>query len=137
MGSNNKNKKKNEDVGLYFLEQAGDCWGVEEEKEELPTELNTINSSGGFLLVSQDKLSIKYTSVNLHGHDVGVIQANKPAPVKCLLYYFEIYVKDAGAKGQIAIGFTIDSFKMRRQPGYEILFINQILVFVFCYCVLD
>ncbi|KAH9692272.1 Ran-binding protein M-like [Citrus sinensis] len=89
------------------------------EEEEVPTELNTINSSGGFLVVSPDKLSVKYTSVNLHGHDVGVVQANKPAPVKRLVYYFEIYVEDAGAKGQIAIGFTSESFKMRRQPGWE------------------
>ncbi|PPD88529.1 hypothetical protein GOBAR_DD14511 [Gossypium barbadense] len=37
-----------------------------------------------------------------------------------LLYYFEIYVKDAGAKGQIAIGFTNEGFKMRRQPGWEV-----------------
>lgn len=122
MGSNNKNKKQKEDVGMYFLEQAED-WAVtaegNEEEEESPTELNTINSSGGFLVISQDKLSIKYTSVHLHGHDVGVVQANKPAPVKRLVYYFEIYVKDAGDKGQIAIGFTNESFKMRRQPGWE------------------
>ncbi|PPD87054.1 hypothetical protein GOBAR_DD15998 [Gossypium barbadense] len=84
------------------------------------SKLNTINSSGGFLVVAPDKLSVRYTTVNLHGHDVGVVQANKPAPVKCLLYYFEIYVKDAGAKGQIAIGFTNEGFKMRRQPGWEV-----------------
>ena len=89
----------------------------EEEEEEAPRELNTINSSGGFVVVSTDKLSVKYTSVNLHGHDVGVIQANKPAPTKRLMYYFEIHVKDAGVKGQIAIGFTCETFKMRRQPG--------------------
>ncbi|KAL1152859.1 hypothetical protein V6Z11_A09G138000 [Gossypium hirsutum] len=93
---------------------------MEEDEEEAPKELNTINSSGGFLVVAPDKLSVKYTTVNLHGHDVGVVQANKPAPVKRLLYYFEIYVKDAGAKGQIAIGFTNEGFKMRRQPGWEV-----------------
>ncbi|XP_021288859.1 ran-binding protein 10 [Herrania umbratica] len=114
----------NQDLGLYFLELArlGSAKApteMEEDEEEAPKELNTINSSGGFLVVATDKLSVKYMSVNLHGHDVGVVQANKPAPVKRLLYYFEIYVKDAGAKGQIAIGFTNESFKMRRQPGWE------------------
>lgn len=110
-----------QDLGLHFLEMArlglprGLC--DMDEDEDSPTELNTINSSGGFLLVTPDKLSVKYTNVNLHGHDVGVVQANKPAPVKRLVYYFEIHVKDAGAKGQIAIGFTTESFKMRRQPG--------------------
>lgn len=115
------NAKNGEDLGRYFLEGSrlssarGPC-DMDEDEEE-PTELNTINSSGGFLVVSPEKLSVKYTSVNLHGHDVGVVQANRPAPVKRLLYYFEILVKDAGAKGQIAIGFTSENFKMRRQPG--------------------
>ncbi|KAG4129964.1 hypothetical protein ERO13_D09G112300v2 [Gossypium hirsutum] len=115
----------NRDLGLYFLELArlrssAAPTEMEEDEEEAPEELNTINSSGGFLVVAPDKLSVRYTTVNLHGHDVGVVQANKPAPVKCLLYYFEIYVKDAGAKGQIAIGFTNEGFKMRRQPGWEV-----------------
>lgn len=124
--SNNVNSGTTpQDLGLKFLEMArlGLPRGIcdMDEDEESPTELNTINSSGGFLLVATDKLSVKYTNVNLHGHDVGVVQANKPAPVKRLVYYFEIHVKDAGAKGQIAIGFTTDSFKMRRQPGLDIL----------------
>jgi hypothetical protein len=69
-------------------------------------------------------LSVKYTSVNLHGHDVGVIQADRPAPEKRLVYYFEIYVKNAGDKGQIAIGFSNHTFKMRRQPGYGFSFLS-------------
>ncbi|MFQ6625600.1 hypothetical protein Gotur_004567 [Gossypium turneri] len=115
----------NQDLGLHFLELAriGSSKTpveMEEDEEEAPKELNTINSSGGFLVVAPDKLSVKYTSVSLHGHDVGVVQADKPAPMRRLLYYFEIYVKDAGAKGQIAIGFTNEGFKMRRQPGWEV-----------------
>uniref|UniRef100_A0A1J3CZW9 Ran-binding protein 10 n=1 Tax=Noccaea caerulescens TaxID=107243 RepID=A0A1J3CZW9_NOCCA len=116
----------NRDLILHFLDKVrlsatkrGDS-KEEDEGEESPTELNTINSAGGFLIVSPDKLSVKYTNMNLHGHDVGVVQANKPAPFKCLTYYFEIFVKDAGTKGQIAIGFTKESFKMRRQPGWEV-----------------
>ncbi|KAF8116427.1 hypothetical protein N665_0018s0037 [Sinapis alba] len=112
-----------QDLILHFLDKVrlsrGDAMD-ESEGEESPTELNTINSAGGFLIVSPDKLSVKYTNTNLHGHDVGVVQANKPAPFKCLTYYFEILVKDAGVKGQIAIGFTKESFKMRRQPGWEV-----------------
>uniref|UniRef100_A0A803L011 Uncharacterized protein n=1 Tax=Chenopodium quinoa TaxID=63459 RepID=A0A803L011_CHEQI len=112
-----------EQISNYFLEQAklsaSSSEELDNENEAIPTELNTINSSGGFLVVSTDKLSVEYTGVNLHGHDVGVIQANHPAPVKRLMYYFEMKVINAGAKGQIAIGFTTDSFKMRRQPGWE------------------
>ncbi|XP_061362836.1 ran-binding protein M homolog isoform X2 [Gastrolobium bilobum] len=120
--SNGKSSRQNEeDLGLYFLDvcRRGGPTEMEEDEEEAPTELNTINSSGGFVVVSTDKLSVKYPTLNLHGHDVGVIQANKAAPTKRLIYYFEIYVKDAGVKGQIAIGFTSDTFKMRRQPGWE------------------
>ncbi|XP_057974667.1 ran-binding protein M homolog [Malania oleifera] len=113
------------DLGSYFLElawlgsaRAGIDMDVDEE-EASPTELNTINCSGGFLVVSTDKLSVQYTGVNMHGYDVGAVQANRPAPVKRLVYYFEITVRNAGAKGQIAIGFTTESFKMRRQPGWE------------------
>lgn len=91
----------------------------EDDEESVPTELDTLNSSGGFSIVLPDKLSVQYPSVNLHGHDVGVVQANFPAPVKRLVYYFEIYVKNAGAKGHIAIGFTTEGFNLRRQPGWE------------------
>lgn len=122
-----QNQIQNQDLGFHFLElsrrkaklDSEDFEVDDEEKEESPSELNTINSSGGFVVVATDKLSVKYTSVNLHGHDVGVIQANKVAPMKRIVYYFEIFVKDAGVKGQVSIGFTTESFKMRRQPGWE------------------
>ncbi|CAA7057842.1 unnamed protein product [Microthlaspi erraticum] len=91
-----------------------------EEDEESPTELNTINSSGAFVIVSPDKLSVKYTGAGQHSHDVGAVQANKPAPFKRYGYYFEIYVKNAGAKGQISIGFTTNSFRIGRHPGWEL-----------------
>ncbi|KAK9049931.1 hypothetical protein SSX86_007556 [Deinandra increscens subsp. villosa] len=94
---------------------------LEEEGEDVPTELDTLNSSGGFSIVLRDKLSVQYPSVNLHGHDVGVVQANCPAPVKRLVYYFEMHVKNAGAKGHVAIGFTTEGFNMRRQPGAPLL----------------
>ncbi|KAF3588134.1 hypothetical protein F2Q69_00030041 [Brassica cretica] len=108
---------------LQFLDKirpSGDAMEDDNEGEEPPTELNAINSAGGFVIVSPDKLSVKYTNANLHGYDVGVAQANKPAPFKCLTYYFEILVKDAGAKGKVAIGFTKEGFIMRRQPGWEV-----------------
>ncbi|KAK4793442.1 hypothetical protein SAY86_023877 [Trapa natans] len=113
------------DLGIYFLDQArlssvsSPLFADETEEEEAPTELNTNNIAGGSFVVSIDKLSVRYTSVDLHGHDVGPVQGNKPAPVKRLLYYFEMHVKDAGVKGKVSIGFTNESFKMSRQPGWE------------------
>jgi hypothetical protein len=121
---NSSSKNVNQDPGSYFIDVARQYSSpVGGETELEPTELNTVKGSGGFLVVSIDKLSVKYTSVNLHGHDVGVIQADRPAPEKRLVYYFEIYIKNAGAKGQITIGFTNHTFKMRRQPGYGFSFL--------------
>ncbi|XP_027091706.2 ran-binding protein M homolog isoform X1 [Coffea eugenioides] len=128
--------QENDVIGLHFLElwrsnskaaaaaatattSTSSSSKEDAEFEEEPTELDTFNSSGMFSVVLSDKLSVQYPTVNLHGHDVGVVQANKPAPLKRLVYYFEIFVKNAGAKGQIAIGFTASGFKMRRQPGWE------------------
>lgn len=110
---------KSESVAEAEKTQLMEVEESEDEKEELPTELDTLNSSGGFSIVGPDKLSVHYPNVNLHGHDVGVVQANRPAPCKRLVYYFEISVKNAGAKGQIAIGFTSPGFKLRRQPGWD------------------
>ncbi|KAL3830314.1 hypothetical protein ACJIZ3_019116 [Penstemon smallii] len=112
-------------IGSYFLSlwhknsKTLNLAPKSEEEEELPTALDTVKSSGGFSLVGPDKLSVSYPTVDLHGYDVGVVQANFPAPSKQLLYYFEIHVKNAGAKGQIVIGFTTPSFKLPRQPGWE------------------
>lgn len=91
------------------------CASAELEAE--PSELNTINSSGLFSVVSTDKLSVKYLGSHHHGHDVGVVQADRPAPTRRAVYYFEMAVRNAGYKGQTSIGFTSESFKMRRQPG--------------------
>ncbi|XP_052189631.1 ran-binding protein M homolog [Diospyros lotus] len=112
-------------VGSHFLElwrqnsRMSTEMVVEEDAEPSPTELNTFNCSDGFLNMLPDKLSVRYTGLALHGQDVGVVQANRPAPVKRLVYYFEIFVKNAGSKGQIGIGFITEGFRMRRQPGWE------------------
>eukprot|EP00252_Welwitschia_mirabilis_P004656 TRINITY_DN14955_c0_g1_i1.p1 TRINITY_DN14955_c0_g1~~TRINITY_DN14955_c0_g1_i1.p1 ORF type:complete len:458 (-),score=92.78 TRINITY_DN14955_c0_g1_i1:28-1401(-) len=90
----------------------------EEEDEEVPTHLNTTSTSQ-FLNLSKDKLSVTYIGNALHGNDVGAIQANCPAPVKRLIYYFEIYVRNKGEKGNVSIGFTDERFKNSRQPGWE------------------
>ncbi|KAG5233197.1 ran-binding protein [Salix suchowensis] len=107
---NSNSKNGNQDPGLYFIDVARQYSSpVGGETELEPTELNTVKCSGGFLVVSTDKLRVKYTNVNHHDR----------LRKKRLVYYFEIYVRNAGAKGQIAIGFTNHSFKMRRQPGWE------------------
>lgn len=91
---------------------------VEElEAEPAPSELNTVNSSGLFAVVSTDKMSVRYLGTPHHGHDVGVVQADCPAPTRRAVYYFEMRVRNAGSMGRTSIGFTSEGFKMRRQPG--------------------
>lgn len=104
-------------LSVLASDVAGDATTTAAAEEEVPAYLNPINSSGGFQFLSFDKLSVRYLTSNLHGHDVGVVQANCPAPSNRLAYYFEMFVKCAGLKGQMSIGFTCENFKMRRQPG--------------------
>lgn len=87
------------------------------ETEPAPSELNTVNSSGLFSVVSTDKMSVRYLGTPHHGHDVGVVQADRPAPTRRAVYYFEMRVRNAGDMGRTSIGFTCEGFKMRRQPG--------------------
>lgn len=87
------------------------------EWEDEPTHLNTVNSSGGFNVVSVDKLSVQYVGHRHHGHDVGTVQANCTAPTRRLMYYFEMTVKNGGQEGMVTIGFTPPGVKMCRQPG--------------------
>lgn len=91
----------------------------EDDVEEEPTHLNT-NTCSLYLVVSTDKLTARYTVDGRHGNDVGAIQANRPAPSRRLLYYFEMTVKDRGQKGYTTIGFTDEHFKNSRQPGWEV-----------------
>ncbi|CAN6475709.1 unnamed protein product [Victoria cruziana] len=105
------------DVGKFVIRRGSEEVDMEED-EDAPTHLNTTNGFG-FLVVSTDKLSVQYTANARHGHDVGAVQSNCPAPIRRLMYYFEIYIRDAGQKGTISIGFTAERFKMRRQPGWE------------------
>jgi hypothetical protein len=45
------------------------------------------------------------------------LQANWPVPTRQLLYYYEVQVKDHGARGRIGVGFADRTHKLSRQPG--------------------
>jgi hypothetical protein len=48
---------------------------------------------------------------------VGAIQANRPVPTSCPLYYFEVYVKSGGELGRIGVGFADRRFRVNMLPG--------------------
>ena len=93
-------------------------WGCEAPPapRPQPCELNT-RSCGPFLAVAPDKLSARYDGNGAHGNDVGAVQADAPVPDDVAVFYFELRVVSAGARGCIGIGFTDKDFKTSRQPG--------------------
>ena len=123
MGNAQEVSTEGDPVDLFKLAswwRSGPEWDAtvsEIEGEEEPSHLNTVNSSGGFNAVSVDKLSVQYVGSQHHEHDVGAVQANRPAPTRRLMYYFEMTVKNAGVSGLVAIGFTPLGVKMCRHPG--------------------
>ncbi|KAJ0977308.1 hypothetical protein J5N97_012782 [Dioscorea zingiberensis] len=106
-----------------------DAFLVELDREQVPSQLNTFNSSGLFHVMSQDKLSVAYIGSQQHGHDVGVVQADlsRTHPSGGLLLRDD--GQGAGLRGQTSIGFTHQQFKMRRQPGVTVNFGNQPFLF--------
>ena len=44
-------------------------------------------------------LSVKYTGPGNHCNDVGAIQSDFPVPTRRLIYYFEVYIANAGKYG--------------------------------------
>ncbi|KAL3641428.1 hypothetical protein CASFOL_016396 [Castilleja foliolosa] len=87
-----------------------------EEREESPTELDATSSFGAVVMVGLDKLSLSYQAASSNGIEIGMVQANRPAPMKRLLYYFEIHVKNPGTMGCM-IGFTTQNPRIPLQPG--------------------
>jgi Ran-binding protein 9/10 len=84
--------------------------------ENRPADLNTRRAGPG-LDVDKDKLVIKYTGAGRHANDVASIQSNKPAPLDCRVYYFEVAVLDGGEHSRIGVGFGSQDFPTNKQPG--------------------
>ncbi|XP_073146055.1 ran-binding protein M homolog [Henckelia pumila] len=89
--------------------------------ESSPKALDTQKGSRGFALIGPDRLSASYPHVSKHMHDVGIVQADRPAPRKRLVYYFEVFVKNSGSPARVSVGFTsvATSPNIRHHPGWE------------------
>ena len=89
------------------------------DHEERPSELDVANRPRS-LVVCKDKLTIRYVGKGNHSHDAGSMRANHPCPKRCVLYYFELTVLDAGTRGCISIGLADQFFQLNRRPGWEV-----------------
>ncbi|XP_073036563.1 ran-binding protein M homolog [Primulina eburnea] len=120
-------KAMEELTASYFLRAWNDASrlsktndGTELERESSPKALDTEKSSRGFALVGPDRLSASYPHVSKNMHDVGIVQADRAVLWKRLVYYFEIFVKNAGAVARVSVGFTsYTSANSRHHPGWE------------------
>ena len=81
--------------------------------------LTRASSRSALSQVSKDKLSVQYVGKGSHSNDVGAIQADSPVPSDVLVYYYEVFIRDAGERGVIAVGFADFHFRLSRQPGWE------------------
>lgn len=71
----------------------------------IPTHLDTTTKSY-FVSVSRDKLEATYTGQGVHEHDIGFVRSNAPVSNDRAVFYFEVFVKNAGSKETITLGFT-------------------------------
>ncbi|CAN1731373.1 Ran-binding protein M homolog [Linum perenne] len=82
---------------------------------EMPMRLG---AASGRLVVSPDKLSVKYNnSVPYNMFHYASVAADKAAPTNVKVYYFEMRVKNGGVSDWITIGFTKKGFDLSNQPG--------------------
>ena len=82
-----------------------------------PTHLDTTSKSY-FVDVSRDKLEATYIGQGVHDHDVGFVRSNVLAPSDRAVFYFEVTVKNGGARDTITIGFTSKITKLDKMMNW-------------------
>ncbi|KAL0675080.1 hypothetical protein Bca4012_003061 [Brassica carinata] len=68
------------------------------------------NFEDPFTDLSDDNLTVKYTYGGSSSSMEGMVQPRIQAPIKCIAYYLEILVTNAGSEGRIATGFSTASW---------------------------
>eukprot|EP01023_Acetabularia_acetabulum_P029617 TRINITY_DN27945_c0_g1_i16.p1 TRINITY_DN27945_c0_g1~~TRINITY_DN27945_c0_g1_i16.p1 ORF type:complete len:471 (+),score=48.06 TRINITY_DN27945_c0_g1_i16:188-1600(+) len=87
--------------------------------QDKPAELNP-EIFGPGLEVNNSRLQVTFVREGNHENDVGSIQADKPVPTLCRVYYFEMLIKNKGERGKFVIGFTDKRFNHGRMPGWDV-----------------
>ncbi|CAA7057832.1 unnamed protein product [Microthlaspi erraticum] len=89
-----------------------------DENEKLPRDIESIDFFDPRTVISPDKLSVEFTgAANEDDHEAGMVQPQIPVPTKCDVYYFEVYVNNAGVRGQIAIGISTQRWGQEERLG--------------------
>ncbi|KAI5477184.1 Ran-binding protein [Pseudohyphozyma bogoriensis] len=70
--------------------------------------------------VSTDALGCSFGGSAKYGdRDAAAVRANRPIPPQTGIYYFEVHIVNAGAKGFIGVGVSHRSVPLSRLPGWE------------------
>ncbi|CAN6808732.1 unnamed protein product [Brassica oleracea] len=94
----------------YFSEVSGKRGTPEEEEARYPRAMDKSNLEDPFTDLSDDHLTVKYTYGGSSSSMEGMVQPRIQAPIKCIAYYLEILVTNAGSEGRIATGFSTASW---------------------------
>jgi len=65
----------------------------------------------------KDKVTARYIGAGNHSEDHGSVRTDLHVPMAESVYYFEVCIKNAGKKGNIAIGFSTAEFDLSKQVG--------------------
>uniref|UniRef100_A0A0C9S914 TSA: Wollemia nobilis Ref_Wollemi_Transcript_2324_1228 transcribed RNA sequence n=1 Tax=Wollemia nobilis TaxID=56998 RepID=A0A0C9S914_9CONI len=104
---------------VYYEYRQRETGQEEEEEEEIPRQLDT-SEIGPYSSVEDDKLCVRNIAQRRSLSNVGAVQANCPAPVGRLLYYFEMTVHNGGERDSGAsIGFTDEHSPKNKHVGWE------------------
>ncbi|PCH33036.1 SPRY-domain-containing protein [Wolfiporia cocos MD-104 SS10] len=85
----------------------------------LPTRWNE-QDRNALLSLTSDGCDLSFSGPSCTGEkDAAAARANHPIPPACGVYYFEVEILSSGSKGHISIGFSADSVRLSRIPGWE------------------
>eukprot|EP00371_Babesia_bovis_P002300 XP_001610947.1 PRY domain containing protein [Babesia bovis T2Bo] len=82
-----------------------------------PTTLNVRNHHH-YVQVRSDKVTVDFTGKGKYC-DPASVQAERPAPSDCVLYYYEATVLQSDKPAKVVVGFSERNTRMNRLPGEE------------------
>ncbi|KAI9228648.1 MAG: concanavalin A-like lectin/glucanase domain-containing protein [Piptocephalis tieghemiana] len=87
----------------------------------LPTRWSSTDKSAHIALVSPKPplLHAAYTGQGKKDTDAASIRADKPVPVGCPFFYYEVDILSKGRDGYIGVGWSAEGLNLSRLPGWD------------------